>query len=413
LYLGGGFYTARAVAVRESYGNWVFYHICRDYLGSITQIANSVGSVVQELSYDAWGQLRNPLNQTVYAPGTEPELFLGRGYTGHEHLPQFGLINMNARLYDPALGRLLSPDPFVKNPLFSQGFNRFTYAMNNPMKYTDPDGKNPLVLIGIGIFLAFDYLMNAHNNTPKGQDAGNPGNWAWNPTSWFKSTPNNPNPSGFMISVGGNLDGSSIYGSFSAGNLIGPMPSFGYSSDYGFGFGYNNNGSSNMYYPGYNYNAPEQAAARAIDEARYAIEVQRILESENATLSKFYAYGPIPYRTVDGYILEPGGPSTTLSGQDKRIPFGIYNVSPYSSTKFKNVYIISGDQVSSNRGILIHSGNYHYNTLGCFLPGSYYGIKDDDYYVGNSRAKLNELRILLQTNQATMVVWDINNHPYH
>ena len=49
----------------------------------------------QELSYDAWGRLRNPATQTVYAQGSEPALFLGRGYTGNEHLPWFGLINMN------------------------------------------------------------------------------------------------------------------------------------------------------------------------------------------------------------------------------------------------------------------------------------------------------------------------------
>ena len=58
-------------------------------------MANADGSLKQELSYDAWGRLRNPATQVVYAPGSEPVLFLGRGYTGHEHLPWFGLINMN------------------------------------------------------------------------------------------------------------------------------------------------------------------------------------------------------------------------------------------------------------------------------------------------------------------------------
>ena len=141
LYLGGDFYTAPAVYVKDGSGNWNIYYICRDYLGSITHITNSSGSVVQELSYDAWGRLRNPANQTVYAPGSEPVLFLGRGYTGHEHLTQFGLINMNARLYDPVLGRFLSPDPYVQDPFFSQNFNRYAYCINNPLLYTDPDGE--------------------------------------------------------------------------------------------------------------------------------------------------------------------------------------------------------------------------------------------------------------------------------
>ncbi|GHT76109.1 hypothetical protein AGMMS50262_13420 [Bacteroidia bacterium] len=140
-YLGGDFYTAPAVYVRDNGGNWNIYYICRDYLGSITHITTSSGSVVQELSYDAWGRLRNPSNRVAYAPGSEPELFLGRGYTGHEHLTEFGLINMNARLYDPAVGRFLSPDPYVQAPDFSQSFNRYSYALNNPMKYTDPNGE--------------------------------------------------------------------------------------------------------------------------------------------------------------------------------------------------------------------------------------------------------------------------------
>lgn len=102
LYLGGGYYHAPAVYVKEN-GVWRLYYVGRDYLGSITHIADNSGKQVAEYSYDAWGRMRNPVNQNVYTPGSEPELFLGRGYTGHEHLSVFGLINMNARLYDPVL----------------------------------------------------------------------------------------------------------------------------------------------------------------------------------------------------------------------------------------------------------------------------------------------------------------------
>ncbi len=140
LYLGGDVYSAPTVYVKEA-GNWNIYYICRDYLGSITHVANADGSLKQELSYDAWGRLRNPATQVAYDPGSEPALFLGRGYTGHEYLPWFGLINMNARLYDPALGRFLSPDPYVQMPDFSQNFNRYSYCLNNPLVYVDKDGE--------------------------------------------------------------------------------------------------------------------------------------------------------------------------------------------------------------------------------------------------------------------------------
>ncbi len=87
------------------------------------------------------GRLRNPANQALYAVGTEPTLFLGRGYTGHEHLTAFGLINMNARLYDPVIGRFLSPDPQLQDPYLSQNYNRYSYCLNNPLRYIDEDGE--------------------------------------------------------------------------------------------------------------------------------------------------------------------------------------------------------------------------------------------------------------------------------
>lgn len=141
LYLGGDAYSAPMVLQRENGGDWVAYNIGRDYLGSITHIASLDGTLVAEYSYDPWGRLRDPETLEVYAAGEEPELFLGRGFTGHEHLTWFGLINMNARLYDPLLGRFLSPDPYVQAPDFTQNFNRYSYALNNPLKFTDDTGE--------------------------------------------------------------------------------------------------------------------------------------------------------------------------------------------------------------------------------------------------------------------------------
>ena len=143
LYLGGDYYSAYAVLIKDSVlGTSNVYHILRDHLGSITHVIDNSGNVVQELSYDAWGRLRDPDTHVVYAPDSIPDLFLGRGYTGHEMLPEFGLINMNARLYDPVLGRFLSPDKYVQESENSQNFNRYSYCLNNPLKYTDPSGES-------------------------------------------------------------------------------------------------------------------------------------------------------------------------------------------------------------------------------------------------------------------------------
>lgn len=153
LYLNGDAYSSPMVLVREGPSGWIPYNIGRDYLGSITHIATADGILVAEYSYDAWGRLRNPDTHEIYLPGEEPELFLGRGFTGHEHLSWFGLINMNARLYDPVLGRFLSPDPYVQMPDFTQNFNRYSYCLNNPFVYIDEDGEFIITAIIVGAII--------------------------------------------------------------------------------------------------------------------------------------------------------------------------------------------------------------------------------------------------------------------
>jgi RHS repeat-associated protein len=141
LYIGGSAYNAPAVYIRTGSGAWTLHYIHRDHLGSITAITNTAGSKIAEYSFDPWGRQRNPANQQAYAPDAAPSLLLGRGYTGHEHLPMFGLVNMNARLYDPVLGRFLSPDPYMQAPNWSQSFNRYSYCLNNPLIFVDTDGE--------------------------------------------------------------------------------------------------------------------------------------------------------------------------------------------------------------------------------------------------------------------------------
>ena len=165
IYLFGDYYDAPTVYVyAEQDGEGALYHILRDYLGSVTHVLDSDGNTLQEMSYDAWGSLRDPETLGYFSdtPNRDPELLLGRGYTGHEHLPWFGLINMNARLYDPLTGRFLSPDPFVQMPDFTQGLNRFSYALNNPFKYVDQDGEFLWAAVGIGALIGASINVAVH-----------------------------------------------------------------------------------------------------------------------------------------------------------------------------------------------------------------------------------------------------------
>ena len=115
------------------------YYVQTDLLGSWDRIVDGSKQVVQSSHFDPWGNRMSASDWTLAQDGTS--LAFCRGFTGHEYYDCFGIINMNARLYDPVLGRFFSPDPQVQNPFSTQGFNRYSYCGNNPVMYTDPNGE--------------------------------------------------------------------------------------------------------------------------------------------------------------------------------------------------------------------------------------------------------------------------------
>ena len=124
-----------------------YYQAVTDHLGSIIAVYDYYPShKVFEASYDAWGK------QTV----TLDEIGLYRGFTGHEMLFRSDLIHMDGRVYDPTIGRFLSPDNYVQLPENSQSFNRYSYCINNPLKYTDPSGQLFGIDDAVFIFAAFN-----------------------------------------------------------------------------------------------------------------------------------------------------------------------------------------------------------------------------------------------------------------
>ena len=136
-----GPYGVFAVVEKQNDAENIHY-ILKDNLGSWTTITNSSGTVEQRLSYDAWGNQRNPNTWANYtANDTYSKPLFDRGFTGHEHYDRFKVVNANARLYDPVIGRFFSPDPFVQAPDFTQNYNRYSYCMNNPVMFSDPDGE--------------------------------------------------------------------------------------------------------------------------------------------------------------------------------------------------------------------------------------------------------------------------------
>jgi RHS repeat-associated protein len=103
----------------------VVTYIHSDLLGSTAAKSNRLGNMVSQHRYKPFGQDWG---------GTKNEI----GYTGHKFDTDLGLSYMQARYYDPVIGRFYSNDPLGFRDIHS--FNRYAYANNNPYKYTDPTG---------------------------------------------------------------------------------------------------------------------------------------------------------------------------------------------------------------------------------------------------------------------------------
>ena len=136
-----------------------FYKAFTDIQGSILSVFDEDGGKVFDARYDAWGR------QTV----TLNTINLRRGYCGHEMIPEYGLIDMRGRVYDPAVGRFLSCDNYVQEPDNSQNFNRYSYCLNNPLRYTDPTGELFGIDDAIIAFTAFNVASSMMSAAFNGQ----------------------------------------------------------------------------------------------------------------------------------------------------------------------------------------------------------------------------------------------------
>jgi RHS repeat-associated protein len=83
------------------------------------------------------------------------------GFTGHEEDADLGLINMQGRIFDPALGRFLTPDPFSGDHGTAGDYNRYSYVMNRPADLSDPSGyqSQPPWVVG-------DHITQRADETP-------------------------------------------------------------------------------------------------------------------------------------------------------------------------------------------------------------------------------------------------------
>lgn len=117
----------------------VLHWIHTDRLGSPVAISDQAGVLKERLAYDAWGKRRST-DGTNLTPDSLDGKVDNRGFTSHEMLDQLDLIHMNGRVFDPSIGRFLTPDLLLEDPINGQNYNRYSYVLNNPTNFTDPTG---------------------------------------------------------------------------------------------------------------------------------------------------------------------------------------------------------------------------------------------------------------------------------
>lgn len=115
------------IALRTS-SNTYYYHT--DHLGSSSVMTKQDGTNYGEFYY-------HPYGTRWFTSGGSG---IRHKFTGQEEDTETGLYNYGARYYDPTIGRFISADSIVPAPGNPQSLNRYSYVLNNPLRYTDPTG---------------------------------------------------------------------------------------------------------------------------------------------------------------------------------------------------------------------------------------------------------------------------------
>jgi RHS repeat-associated protein len=106
-------------------------YLLGDHLGSVSAVLDETGVLLSSQRFLPFGAVRGDAG-TI----TETDF----GYTGQREYSSLGLLDYHARWYSPSLGRFVQADTLVPDLFDPQSLNRYSYVLNNPLKYVDPSG---------------------------------------------------------------------------------------------------------------------------------------------------------------------------------------------------------------------------------------------------------------------------------
>ncbi len=120
----------------------IFHH--SDHLSGASIDTDEQGNVIEAVDYYPFGNIRIDERTTSYKDNYK--------FTGQE-LDENGIYYYDARYYNALIGRFLSQDPYLGDITNPQSLNRYSYVLNNPLKYTDPTGKMAVLAIPIVLWI--------------------------------------------------------------------------------------------------------------------------------------------------------------------------------------------------------------------------------------------------------------------
>jgi RHS repeat-associated protein len=126
--------------------NRVAYYYHEDNLNSSTALSSggTSGTQIEVDAYYPFGRVMTASPQASFK--------VSRQFTGQVKDDDTGLCYYNTRYYDPLLGRFIQADTTIPDLGNPQSYNRYSYCLNNPLKYTDPSGYDPAFTPGMSMF---------------------------------------------------------------------------------------------------------------------------------------------------------------------------------------------------------------------------------------------------------------------